>query len=635
MIRTDRFAGFQARCLFFALAAWTCATAFAQAASDPLTVIPGDALGVVVLNNLADTSARVQRVTQKMQLPVPELLPMAQLYTGAQQGVDAQGSLAAAMFPPGEDESWTAMIAVFVPVTDYKAFIAQLQPDDASAEICEVTVMGQTFLCLHKAPFAVLAGSDSKALLERIKAAQQNIAEVLKPARSWLDQQQLAVMLTPAGKKLVLEKAGEFMSSLSTAIAPPSETEEGDQPNADDAGATSAKTSADDDDASKDDADDAAARRQAEALESSRETMRSLQQLIAAANEQFTHLGIGLRIDDSTAVHLSARCIFAVDGGLSRWAADVRRPDGGVLKGLPPGKFTLAYGGAAVQFHPAFAEMINRMTQTGMMALGLGEEDRRQLAAIMDRHRANQTSTSAVLAALRPGDSVVSNTVQLEHVQDAAKQMQTSRELYELLAKASVPGQDPPKQLYSVSDATVGELKTIEFTMDMNALMEAQAQDAPADATQAMRGIFAKILGGDGVMRAYVTVADDHTLVMAYSKEQLQRAVDQVRGGKPGLEADEQIARTDNLLPQGAQWAAYVSPQGLVSLIDVLLKELAGELGFRIPPFPPSDPIGLAAKVSPAGLDAELVLPESVVAGIGQYIGLIQQMMTPGDAPLP
>ena len=37
-----------------------------------------------------------------------------------------------------------------------------------------------------------------------------------------------------------------------------------------------------------------------------------------------------------------------------------------------------------------------------------------------------------------------------------------------------------------------------------------------------------------------------------------------------------------------------------------------------------------AARVKPDGLDAELVLPDTVIAGIGQYVGLIQQMMQGG-----
>ena len=131
-------------------------------------------------------------------------------------------------------------------------------------------------------------------------------------------------------------------------------------------------------------------------------------------------------------------------------------------------------------------------------------------------------------------------------------------------------------------------------------------------------------------MRAYMAIADEHTCVTAYSKELLQRGVDHVRSGKPGLEADGTITKTGALLPEGSQWTAYISPQGVIQWVDTLLKQLPAELNFRLPPFPASDPIGAAVRVKPDGLDAELVLPDTVIAGIGQYVGLIQQMMQGG-----
>src|SRR5262249_32474275 len=145
-----------------------------------------------------------------------------------------------------------------------------------------------------------------------------------------------------------------------------------------------------------------------------------------------------------------------------------------------------------------------------------------------------------------------------------------------------------------------------------------------------------KMFGQGGVIRMYVAAANEHAVVSAYTKELLERVVKQVRSGEAGLAGDPQIARTAAMLPKGAQWALYVSPQGLVQWLDTILREvLPAEMNFKIPPFPASDAIGLAAKVSPSGLEAELVLPESVVAGIGQYFGLLQQMMQGQGAQLP
>jgi hypothetical protein len=229
----------------------------------------------------------------------------------------------------------------------------------------------------------------------------------------------------------------------------------------------------------------------------------------------------------------------------------------------------------------------------------------------------------------RPGDSIFATTMQIEHVRDAKKQLDVARDMFQLFSQARMPGADRP--MFTVADVTVGDLKSLEITTDTNAMMGA---NTPPEVAGAVGGIFKKMFGSDGVMHSYLTVGNDHTLVMAYSKEQLQYGVKHVRSGDEGLETDQSIASTDKLLPADPQWAAYLSPQGIVQWVDMILEQVP-ELDFKLPPFPASDPIGLAAKVSGEGADAEIVLPESVVAGIGQYINVIQQMFMQGGAPLP
>ena len=593
-----------ARRFLFAPVAWLVAAVMAMAAADPLTVIPDDALGLAVIKNLSDASSRVQKLTQKMQLTVPALLPMAQLYTGAQRGLDDKGSLAAAMFPSDEENApWSSTIAVFVPVTDYKVFVAQLLPDDATAEISEVTISGRQFLVTNKGEFAVLATSDAKPLLKHIRGASNSVATMLKPLQPWLAKQQIAVVLTPAGKKHAVKAVNRFIGIAAKAAGQVADGADDDTPGG------------------------------VQAVQSAGEAMEAFKDLLAAVDAQVTHLGIGASIDDATVLRASARLIFEPDGGLSQWARTARPPIDGLLAGLPPDKFALAYGGAAVQFHPAVNKIVDRMTQVGLMTVGLDDQDRKKLSEIMIRYRDGQTSTAGLLGQLRPGDSIIATSMQIEHVKDAEQHLKVMREMFAVMAKAQFPGADPAKPLYELRDVTVGDIKALEVTTDLTALVRAGGGGQQGVA-EAMRGFFSKLIGSAGVMRAYSAVADDHTVVTAYSKGQLQRGVKHIRSGVPGLEADDEIAKTDKLLPQGAQWAAYISPQGVIQWIDMVVKQLPAESKYNVPPFPPSDPIGVAAKVSADGMDAELVLPESVVEGIGQYVGLIQRLLQ-GGTPLP
>jgi len=612
---------------FFAAAVAWLLTVTVVLAADPLTVIPDTALGVAVINNLSDTSARIQKLTTKMQLPVPELLPLAQLYSGAQQGVDDKGTIAAAAFvDKSEDASLGMSMAVFVPVTDYKAFVAQLTPDDANAKIAEVTVMGSQYLVTQKGEFAVLASTDGKALLEQIVASTAGVAGTLEPIKPWLANQQIALVATPSGKKLLVEKLGGFLDdALKQADKDKADDkEDGDKKDED----------ADDDSEDADDDDDdakAAAAPGANVMQSLTEMMRSVKDIVDLADKQLTQLGVGIRIDDTTAFHLSTKLLFVPDGELAKWAAGVKAPAKGLLAGLPAGKFTLAYGGVSTQMHSSLAKLIDRMTETGLSQMGLNDADRKKFAEATGKMRANQVRTAAILGQMRPGDSIMSTAVTVETVKDSALQFKTARDLFQVMAAAKPKGGDEAKPIYSINEIKVGDLNVLEMVTDMNAAMQLGAGGADLGPAQAqMQGMFGKLFGGDGEMHAYLTVADGKTVVTAYSKELLTHAVAHVRAKKAGLETDESIAKTAVLLPEGAQWAAYLNPQGLVQWIDAFVKALPGELGIKIPPFPASDPIGFGAKVAPTGVDAEMVLPESVVAGIGQYVGTITQMLQGG-----
>jgi hypothetical protein len=588
----------------------TAAALFADA--DPLTVIPDNALGLAVINGLADTSSKLQKLTEKMQLPVPELLPIIQAFSGVQDGVDEKGGLALAVFSDEhEDATWGMSLAVFVPVTDYPKFLKQLQPDDASAAITEVTVMGGKYLSAKKGDFAVLSSTSQKYVLEQILATSKNLAGALAPIRPWLSQQQAAVVVTPAGKKLLFEKAGGFLDQSLSAV------------NLGDAA---------DDKKSNDEKDDGdAAAKQAQTI---KQVQQSFKELLAAAEPQLTQLGVGIRIDDSVALHLSARVLFTPDGNLSQWAQTVKPPKAGLLAGLPAGKFVIAYGAVTEQLNPALAAIVGRFADAALEQFGLTEELQKKYADVVARSRANGLHTCGLMGQLRPGDTIAATSAAVEHVKDAKLHMKLTREMLDILKTATAKGDDSNKPIYTVNDVTVGDLKAIEVVTDMSGIIGA-AGEADGTMQKQFQGFFSKLFGNEGMMRVYFTVADDHTVVSAYSKELLEHGVAHIRAGAAGLEADAQIAKTDALLPKGAQWAAYVNPQGFLQWVDTLMRQLLpAELNIRIPPFPPSDPIGLAAKTSADGLDAELVLPESVVAGIGQYVGLIQQMMQ-GGAPLP
>jgi hypothetical protein len=667
-------------------------TASLLAQANPLEEIPEDALGFAVIRDLSDANAKIGKLTEKMQLPVPDVLSMVKGMIGVDKGLDESGGIAVAVLSAApsaadkdadddadvkdgkddaengqeaddsndkgagddeDDDSPTAGLAVFVlaPVTDYQEFIAAFAPVDAKAAISEVTVYGQTMLVGQKGKFAVFATDpERRADLEKLLSGESSVQKTVAPLADWLAEQQLALVVTPAGKTRLFQ-------TLSAAL-PDQAQLEADAKTIDDAkeddGEKSEKDAIDDDDnegdaaeeSTSDDSDDDSVTTVPAnaALANVGQMFGMFKEFLTAADEQVTHLAIGLKIEDSATIHLAGKVLFVPDGKLAAWSKTVKVPVEGLLSGVPDGKYVFAYGGVAAQFSPDVWKVLNQFNAMSMQTIGLDEEGQAQYAASAQKLQVGKRFTGGVMGMLRPGDSLFTTAISVEHVADADEHLKLTRETLGLLAAgAKNPKTNAP--IYELSDTKVGGLEAIEIVTDFDAISGLSALEEDAEKEESedgagagpgaemARGMFSKLFGQEGKIHMYVAKATETVVVSAYSREQLVRGVEHVRSGAAGLEANADIAKTTALLPTGSQWMAFANPEGIVQLVATFVQGLLGP-DFELPAFPPTEPIGLSARVSETGLDAEIVVPGSVVAGLGEFIVKVGQMFG-GGGPLP
>jgi len=113
------------------------APAPARAAEDLLDLIPGDALGFLVVNRLAETDAKIQQTAQQMGLPPISPLTMFKTRDGIKGGVDEKRS-AALVAMPAEDPGSKPAVLFVLPVSDFQKLIEPFEPDDPTAAIVQV-----------------------------------------------------------------------------------------------------------------------------------------------------------------------------------------------------------------------------------------------------------------------------------------------------------------------------------------------------------------------------------------------------------------------------------------------------------------------------------------------------------------
>ena len=288
-----------------ALVLWLFTAAALRAQESPLELIPQDTLGFAVIHDLSDTNERVAKVTQKMQIPIGDLLTMAKGFLGVQEGLDEKGGLAIALVSGPQGREWEESVwCAVVPVTDYNKFLAPLDPKDPDAKITAVTIMGMNMLAARKGNFAVLASGETSETLERILAAKASVSAEVKPLAGWMADKQLAVVVTPAGKKLLLQTIVGALPDVEQL---------------------------------KKDAGDPAPE-QLGAFENVGEIFGLLKKVLAGADEQLTHLALGLRIEDDASLRLAARVLFTQGGKLAAWSKEVKAPQESLLTGVPAGK---------------------------------------------------------------------------------------------------------------------------------------------------------------------------------------------------------------------------------------------------------------------------------------------------------
>ena len=103
-----------------------------------------------------------------------------------------------------------------------------------------------------------------------------------------------------------------------------------------------------------------------------------------------------------------------------------------------------------------------------------------------------------------------------------------------------------------------------------------------------------------------------------------------IKQGQKGLAGDRQVAKTAAMLPAGAPWVAYWSPQGTVAfarrMITVFTEIGAGAGAPEIPKFPDTPAVGAAITKAPDELRLEAVVPAETLNAGAAYILKIREM---------
>lgn len=532
----------------------------AQGATDFLKVIPDDALGFAVVRNIGDSNAKVLALAKIVNAPLPgEPLALVKMKLGVDKGLDEKGSLLTVVLP-GDGEPVPLLL---VPVTDFKQFVTPLKPKKTDGTITEVEVGPDTMLVAKKGNYAAFADPKGRAALTKLLAATKDVSATTAPLQTWLGSTDAAMVVTGSGVKLACTKMRDGLKQARGGLG------------AAGPGADIATSMVD-----------------------------ALDGLLKSAETDVTHVALGAVIDQKRNVTVSLQALFAKGSGFAKAAADVAALEGGPLAGLPAGPFAFAGGGP----YPEGA--MRSLTSLSAQILKAGypdlpKEKAQQLEQAYAQTTKGMRGTALVIGVGKGKESFLSTIAGVMKVDDApaflASYEKGLKEINEITKGLKQPAGGPT----TVKKVDVGGSAGLEVVVDMSAQGAALGKQ-----------VLELLVGESGKATMTLAAADAKTVLFRYTAaDGLKESLQTYKAKKPGLAADTEVAKTTALLPAGAQWAFYISPQGTMELVG----RLAGAAGlpFVIPPFPKTPPVAAAFKLSATSLEGQLAIPVGVFEGIG------------------
>jgi hypothetical protein len=523
-------------------------------------------------------------------VPAPPALMTLRSVLGIQEGLDEKGAIVVAIVPESADNPTPAPIT-FVPVTDYAKFIGQFQPADASAAVTRIRIANDESVVTKKGNFAVLSMPDHEATLKRVIAASKNVSTSVGPLSDWLAKQDIYGVILPKG--------------IQTGIKPIRQ------------GLSEAKQSFADN----------------EQFRAIAGMMDMYDGVLATVEKEFTHVGLGLQVDDSGNVFLNSHSLFVANGSLQQAAASVKTPSAPLLNQAPGGPFFFAFDGVMPEAWAAAMAKFSAQAFSAMPSQGgekFSDEEISKITEAMKESMRGMKSMAFVMGTMKPGESMYDNMTAVIKVDDAKRYLANYEKSMGQMAKALEKSNNPAFKSYSTSKGEIDGIATLDISVDMSALAEQAGNDPNA------RKMMEVMFGREGKITTHIGPADSTTIVMGYSKEGFRRTLDSARGKGDSLGKDENVAKVAKLLPKNSQWSGYFSVGGLIDFMKVVGQAAAPPGAMpQLPAFPDSPPIGFGATMAAKGCETSVVIPVETLQGLGQYGQMMQGAVGGAGGPQP
>jgi hypothetical protein len=548
--------------------------------------VPADALGVVVVRDLAATDAKVRQLEEVFaglsDVPLPAPLALFKAATGFGDGLDEDGDALLAMLI-GDDERGDPKPMLLIPVTDYARFAAAIGAD-ASGEVARVRIAQQDVLAARRGDYALLMNVEHRPTMEAMLATPTTDASpAFDELADWLDRVDVAGIVLPKYVEIFVKYGPESNEDVRAAA-----TQELAQLGG---GA---------------------------ALVGLNAGLAINARLIEVMRTDVQAVAVGAAVDKAGNVRLSNRVALKPDGPLAALES-ASRPEGSPLAGVPDQPFVLGGGGPLPK---GWAEAIARVARTVTHDLregyGFDGFEDLQWEQVEESWRLSlqERAGGFVMLVGDKGAPLIGNVYNHVHVDDSAAYLNALRRSTEMWNQLTLQSSSDLKLIYELVDVEVDGHKGLLVTADV-------AGAAGDEEYPLMKVMWETALGKGGQYRHYYLPLDDTRVLAVIGDEaQARQGVAWATANERGLADSLHVKSTAKLLDPAAAWMFYVSPQGCVAWYERLYGLLTAQFGapaIKLPVYAAGPPIGVGITLDHRALQVDAVAPVQTLRDLAAF----------------
>jgi hypothetical protein len=560
-------------------------------------LLPENPYAAVVINRPAELNKEILKLTQALNLPVPEVLPLAKFSLGLIQGVDDQRPLVLFLSPfdkkmlnsPNPDGEPPFAGGVWIPTSDVKGLLSNFSSAKDHAKLKNVkefklpTMPNPVLLYVHPDQDYVLItpnlfDKDFDKVLPAAKPA--NLSE---QQQQWLDKQDMVAVAYRAG--------------ITTSI-----TGIRNQFNA---------------------VRNMAGRQQGEQLQ---KVMDIYDKMFEAIDTNFDNILVAANLDDKSNFTGETRLVLKSDSKLMPYLAKLPTPKSQSLNQLPAIPYLFAMD----------AQIPSDLLQQNQAAFKAGWIDLIKASypnattEDLDQHYESTMNYTkevqefcGVIGQFQSGESIMDKLLLSMQAKDAKKLQQLSSEISKLNAKLIGPDKTPP----TTEDVKILNLPGLKITTPdfVKQVIENMPANADPNAQQASKTMMRVFYGDQNDLVQWLIQQSPTQLLIGCQQELLADALRDMSAKKNLLAQELDTQATVSLLPAERHTTFLLNIGGYMELMNRMITaqfEAQNLRGIRnpIPEFPVAIPLGFSATLHSTEIQLNMAVPFDFVKQTAEFV---------------